>query len=67
MPDKHLASCRIGTSGYQYDHWRSVFYPEVLPKKRRFEHYAVYAYFNNDAEGHAVEDARSLRRYVLGE
>jgi uncharacterized protein YecE (DUF72 family) len=26
----------------------------------------VYAYFNNDAEGHALEDARSLRRYVLG-
>ena len=30
----------IGTSGYQYDHWRSRFYPEDLPKKRWFEHYA---------------------------
>ena len=27
---------------------------------------AVYAYFNNDARGHAVEDARDLRRYVAG-
>jgi uncharacterized protein YecE (DUF72 family) len=26
----------------------------------------VYAYFNNDAECHAVEDARDLRRYVFG-
>jgi len=24
----------------------------------------VYAYFNNDLEGHALEDARNLRRYV---
>jgi len=27
----------------------------------------VYAYFNNDAEGHAVRDALRLRRYVLGQ
>jgi uncharacterized protein YecE (DUF72 family) len=25
---------RIGTSGYQYDHWRGIFYPEELPKKQ---------------------------------
>ena len=31
--------CRIGTSGYQYDHWRGVFYPDELPKKRWFDHY----------------------------
>lgn len=31
---------RIGTSGYQYDHWKGVFYPDDLPKKRWFEHYA---------------------------
>lgn len=30
----------IGTSGYQYDHWRGVFYPDDLPKKRWFERYA---------------------------
>ena len=30
----------VGTSGYQYDHWRGPFYPEDLPKKRWFEHYA---------------------------
>lgn len=30
----------VGTSGYQYDHWKGVFYPESVPKKRWFEHYA---------------------------
>ncbi len=31
---------RIGTSGYQYDHWQGVLYPEDVPKKRWFETYA---------------------------
>ena len=31
---------RIGTSGYQYDHWKGRFYPEDLPKKNWFEYYA---------------------------
>lgn len=30
---------RIGTSGYQYDHWRGTFYPEDLTKDRWFEYY----------------------------
>jgi uncharacterized protein YecE (DUF72 family) len=33
---------RIGTSGYQYDHWRDVFYPREIPKKRWFAHYAAH-------------------------
>jgi uncharacterized protein YecE (DUF72 family) len=33
---------RVGTSGYQYEHWRGVFYPEDLPKKRWFAHYAKH-------------------------
>jgi uncharacterized protein YecE (DUF72 family) len=32
---------RVGTSGYQYDHWRKVFYPEELPKREWFAHYAA--------------------------
>lgn len=32
-------SARIGTSGYQYDSWRGVLYPEDLPKKRWLERY----------------------------
>lgn len=30
----------IGTSGYQYSHWRGRFYSEDLPKKQWLEHYA---------------------------
>ncbi|MFP4039829.1 MAG: DUF72 domain-containing protein [Desulfosudaceae bacterium] len=29
----------IGTSGYQYDHWRNVFYPSELRKKEWFDYY----------------------------
>ena len=36
------ANVRIGTSGYQYDHWRGRFYPEHLKKKEWFEHYAEH-------------------------
>ena len=31
---------RIGTSGYQYRHWKGRFYPEDLPQKKWFQHYA---------------------------
>jgi uncharacterized protein YecE (DUF72 family) len=30
---------RIGTSGWNYDHWKGRFYPEALPQKRWFAHY----------------------------
>lgn len=30
----------IGTSGWSYDHWRGVFYPEKLPKNSWFNFYA---------------------------
>ena len=33
-------SVHIGTSGWQYDHWRGPFYPEDLPRGRWLEHYA---------------------------
>jgi uncharacterized protein YecE (DUF72 family) len=29
----------IGTSGYQYNHWRGPFYPDDVPKKRWFDYY----------------------------
>lgn len=35
-----MASAYIGTSGFSYDEWRGVFYPEELPKERFLEHYA---------------------------
>lgn len=38
------AKSHIGTSGYQYDHWKNVFYPEDMPKKKWLTHYT--AHFN---------------------
>lgn len=35
-----VPALRIGTSGYQYAHWRGRFYPEGLPQKKWFRHYA---------------------------
>jgi uncharacterized protein YecE (DUF72 family) len=31
---------RVGTSGWQYDHWKGVFYPAELSKSDWFDHYA---------------------------
>ena len=31
---------RVGTSGFQYDHWRGIFYPSTLAKKNWFAFYA---------------------------
>lgn len=35
-------SIRVGCSGWVYKHWRGLFYPEDLPQKRWFEHYAAH-------------------------
>jgi uncharacterized protein YecE (DUF72 family) len=32
---------RIGCSGWSYDHWRGVVYPDGLPQRRWLEHYAT--------------------------
>lgn len=37
---KRSTQCRIGTSGYQYDHWRGILYEEGLPRKQWFSRYA---------------------------
>lgn len=36
-----MAEFRVGTSGYDYQHWEGVFYPEDLPASERFGHYAA--------------------------
>jgi uncharacterized protein YecE (DUF72 family) len=33
---------RVGTSGYQYDHWKGLFYPERLAKRDWFAYYAKH-------------------------
>ena len=64
----------IGTSGFTYDHWKDVFYPDPgapglgVAAGRAREHLAagrdVYAYFNNDARGlvRLVQTAPSAKR-----
>jgi uncharacterized protein YecE (DUF72 family) len=36
-----LGETRIGCSGWQYRDWRGVVYPDGLPQRRWFEHYAT--------------------------
>jgi uncharacterized protein YecE (DUF72 family) len=38
---KPLPRCNIGCSGWFYWHWRRLFYPEPLPTKEWFPHYAM--------------------------
>lgn len=39
----------VGTSGWQYRHWRDVFYPPDVPQRRWLEHYAErFATVEND-------------------
>ena len=37
-----MSELRVGTSGWQYDHWGGRFYPKELPKAKWLEHYAEY-------------------------
>lgn len=53
----------VGTSGYQYNHWRGHFYPDKLPKRAWFDHYArhfdaleVNATFYNLPKAATVDD-----------
>ncbi len=34
-----MAETRVGCSGFMYNHWRRVFYPEGIPKWKWFEYY----------------------------
>jgi uncharacterized protein YecE (DUF72 family) len=33
---------RIGCSGYHYPEWKNLFYPEGLPQRKWFDHYALH-------------------------
>lgn len=32
----------VGTSGYNYDHWKGIFYPKDLPQNKWLEHYQKF-------------------------
>jgi uncharacterized protein YecE (DUF72 family) len=42
MSGMQAKQLRIGTSGYQYKHWKGVFYPETIRQKDWFEYYARF-------------------------
>jgi uncharacterized protein YecE (DUF72 family) len=37
-----MSELRVGTSGWQYKHWRGRFYPKELPVARWLDHYTKY-------------------------
>lgn len=39
MPQRELQPILIGTSGWNYGHWKGVFYPEGLPRNQWLAHY----------------------------
>lgn len=39
---KAKCDIRIGTSGWHYNHWSGLFYPDKLPKSKWFEYYAKF-------------------------
>ena len=42
MSKKMKSNIYVGTSGWNYDHWRGVFYPPDCPKPGWLQHYARY-------------------------
>lgn len=40
-PARKCPDVRAGTSGWFYDHWAGLFYPEHLPASQRLEYYAT--------------------------
>ena len=40
MPEARGGAVRVGCSGWNYKHWREIFYPKGLPPRRWLERYA---------------------------
>ena len=40
MANKSLPEYYIGTSGWHYDHWRGIYYPEEFSKPKWLQYYA---------------------------
>ncbi len=39
MAENQRKTMYIGTSGYQYNHWKGVFYPDDMPEEKWFQYY----------------------------
>jgi uncharacterized protein YecE (DUF72 family) len=54
----------IGCSGFHYEHWKGIFYPDTLPRKRWFEYY--YARFRTieiDETFHGLPDRETFTKW----
>ena len=40
MINTAMSTFRVGTSGWQYNHWKGIFYPDDIGRKGWFDHYA---------------------------
>jgi uncharacterized protein YecE (DUF72 family) len=71
-----LINTYIGTSGWTYDHWKGIFYPEGLAKRRWFEYYVdqfsavevnatFYRNFKDETYHNWREQVGTGFRYVL--
>lgn len=58
-------SVRIGTSGWEYGHWRGRFYPDDLPRDRWLEFYcARFDTVELNASFYRLPDAASFERWA---
>ena len=56
---------KIGTSGWQYDDWRSSFYPEKLSKTRWLEHYATrFATVESNSAFYRLPERRTFAEWA---
>ncbi len=65
MTGKKQGAFRVGTSGYQYEHWQGDLYPKEAPKKEWFDYYVkhfdtveINNTFYNLPEAHTFDDWR---------
>jgi uncharacterized protein YecE (DUF72 family) len=60
-----MGEMRIGCSGWNYEHWRDLFYPEGLPPSRWLEHYArTFDTVELNASFYRLPTRKSAARWV---
>lgn len=61
------ATLRVGTCGYQYDHWRGVLYPEGLARAHWLQRYAeVFDSVEIDSTFYGLPSAATVERWRTG-
>ena len=58
----------FGASQGPFELWQAAGWSQVAQwiKERLGDSQDVFAYFNNDAQGYAVDNAKQLKQYVRG-